>query len=269
MVSLAAGSYTDAVAGFARAAELANADGYPGLAATYLANSVNSALLGGGWTQATTMRAEEAVDLARQSGMPVAIVMSLNSLALVLAEKQPQRARALLHESLQISGRPGEEMSSGLLTSCLVAGRLRDWELTLTLAARTMHLWRWYVTPLVAAPCLALCARAFAEDRPELAAVLQGAAYATFHYASRISEGTRRSERTPADTNANFVLAALGETGGLVAAALGKQRARELRNEGAGMSMDEATSYVLARIDRKLLAGPVTDAVTIDENSTP
>jgi predicted ATPase/class 3 adenylate cyclase len=264
MVALAAGSYTDAVSGFARAAELANADGYPGLAATYLANSVNSALLGGGWTQATTIRAEEAVALARQSGMPVAIVMSLNSLALVLAETDPQAARALLHESLQLSGRPGEEMSSGLLTSCLVAGRLRDWELTLTLAARTMHLWRWYVTPLVAAPCLALCARAFAEDRPEVAGVLQGAAYATFRYASRISEGIRRSERTRADTNANFVLVALGEAGGLVAAALGEQRARELRNEGAAMSMDEATSYALAHIDRKLLAGPITDIVTID-----
>ncbi|ORV59159.1 hypothetical protein AWC06_17440 [Mycobacterium fragae] len=53
MVSLAAGAYADAVAGFADAAELANADGYPGLAATYLANSVNSALLGaiGAWRQ--------------------------------------------------------------------------------------------------------------------------------------------------------------------------------------------------------------------------
>jgi predicted ATPase/class 3 adenylate cyclase len=257
MVSLSAGAYADAVSGFARAAELANADGYPGLAATYLSYSVNSALLGGNWTQEITARAEEAVALARQSGMPVAIVMSLNSSALALAEKDPQRARALLHESFQLSGRRGEEISSGLLTACLVAGRLRDWELTLTLTARTMYLWRWYVSPLVAAPCLALCARAFAEIRPDVAGVLQGAAFAVFRYASRIPEDT--PARAQADTEANFVLAALRETGGLVAAALGEKRARELRNEGAAMNMDEATSYALANIDRKLLTGPITD----------
>jgi predicted ATPase/class 3 adenylate cyclase len=264
MVSLAAGAYADAISGFAHAAELANADGYPGLASTYLANSVNSTLLGGGWTQETTTRAEEAAALARQSGMPGAIVMSLNSLALALAEQDPKRARALLHESLQLSGKAGEEISSGLLTACLVAGRLRDWELTLTLTARTMYVWRWYVTPLQAAPCLALCARAFAENRPDVAGVLQGAAYAGFRYASRMPDSTRRSKSAPADTNANFVLAALRETGGLVAAALGEKRAHELRNEGAAMRMDEATTYALANIDRKLLAGPVTDLMTID-----
>lgn len=257
MVSLATGAYADAVSGFAHAAELANADGYPGLAATYLASSVNSALLGGGWTQETTTRAEEAVALARHSGMPVAIVMSHNSLALALAERDPKRASDLLHESLQLSGTVGAEIASGLLTACLVAGRLRDWELTLTLTARTMYVWRWYVTPLQAAPCLALCARAFAEKQPDVAGVLQGAAYATFHYASSISDTPSRPASAPGDTDANFVLAALRETGHLVAASLGEQRARQLRNMGAAMSMDEATSYALANIDRKLLIGPV------------
>lgn len=261
MVSLAAGAYADAVSGFAHAAELANADGYPGLAATYLSNSVNCALLGGDWTKEITERAEAAVALARRSGMPGAIVMGLNSLALALAEQDSARARTLLCESLEISCRPGEEISSGLLTACLVAGRLRDWQLTLILTARTMYVWRWYVTPLQAAPCLALCARAFAENRPDVAGVLQGAAYAIFRYASRMPEGSRHSERGPADTEANFVLAALRETGHLVAAAVGEQRARELRSEGAAMTMDEATSYALASIDRKLLAGPVVDQV--------
>jgi hypothetical protein len=261
MVSLAAGAYADAVSGFAHAAGLAAAAGYPGLAATYLANSVNSALLGGDWSLETTTRAEDAVALARQSGMPGAIVISLNSLALAVAEQDPQRARALLRESLEISGKPGEEISSGLLTACLVAGRLRHWELTLTLTARTMYVWRWYVTPLQAAPCLGLCARAFAESRPEVAGVLQGAAYAIFRYASRIPQGTSAAS---VETDANFVLAALRETGSLVAAALGEKRARELRNEGAAMSMDEATSYALARIDRKLLTGPLDTSMTTD-----
>jgi hypothetical protein len=52
------------------------------------------------------------------------------------------------------------------------------------------------------------------------------------------------------------VLAALRETGELVGAALGDQRRRELRTQGAAVSMDEAISYLLANIDPKLLTGP-------------
>jgi hypothetical protein len=94
-----------------------------------------------------------------------------------------------------------------------------------------------------------------------VAGVLQGAAYAIFRYASRIPQGTSAAS---VETDANFVLAALRETGSLVAAALGEKRARELRNEGAAMSMDEATSYALARIDRKLLTGPLDTSMTTD-----
>ena len=54
-----------------------------------------------------------------------------------------------------------------------------------------------------------------------------------------------------------FSLAALHETGDLVAGALGAQRARELRRTGAAMSMDVAVSYALANIDPKLLTGAI------------
>jgi predicted ATPase/class 3 adenylate cyclase len=59
--SLAAGAYDDAVSGYARGAELARADGYPGLAAIDLAYSVNSALLGGAGIEPATDRAEESL----------------------------------------------------------------------------------------------------------------------------------------------------------------------------------------------------------------
>jgi hypothetical protein len=42
------------------------------------------------------------------------------------------------------------------------------------------------------------------------------------------------------------------ETGDLVAAALGDDRRRALRAEGAAMSMDEANTFALANIDPKL-----------------
>lgn len=57
--------------------------------------------------------------------------------------------------------------------------------------------------------------------------------------------------------NDNFVLTALHQVGDIVAAALGDQRARELRSTGKTMSMDEAITYALANIDPKLQTGPI------------
>jgi predicted ATPase len=259
--SLSAGGYADAVAAYSRAAELANADGYPGLAAICLSYSVSSSLLGGGDNDQAIAKAEEAVALARQSGMPTAIVWSLNSLALALVDHDPGRARALLHESIQRSRAPEEGVSSGLLTACMVAGRLRDWALTFALTGRLLYEDRWFMQPLQVATCFAECARAFAEDRPEIAGVVQGAAYAAFRRAGPAAKGTRQLETAPVGSNANFVLAALRETGDLVAAALGDERRRQLRTAGAAMTMDEAISYTLANIDSKFLTGPM---VSID-----
>jgi hypothetical protein len=76
--ALSSGTYADADSAYERAADLAGASGYPGLAAIYLANGVNSVLLGGGSIQDATVKAEKSLALARQSGMPAAIVMSLN-----------------------------------------------------------------------------------------------------------------------------------------------------------------------------------------------
>jgi N-acetylmuramic acid 6-phosphate (MurNAc-6-P) etherase len=111
--------------------------------------------------------------------------------------------------------------------------------------------------PLQVATCFAECARVFAEDRPEVAGVVQGAAYAAFRRASPAENSTARSETSHVGHDANFVLAALRETGDLVAAALGEERQRELRAVGAAMTMDEAITYTLANIDPKLLTGPI------------
>ena len=261
MVSLAAGNYADAVSAYSRGAELAAADGYPGLAAINLAVCVNTALLGGGEAEDAIAQAEEALDLARQSGMHVAIVISLNSLALTLADRDPARARALLDESVERSATLGGPSRTGILTAGLVAGRLMDWDLALALAARSMQLERWIMAPLQVAPCLALCARAFAESRPEVAGVLHAAAYATFRRAASEAGVGQRTGSAPVGPNANFVLAAMHETGDIVAAALGDERRRELRTEGAAMTMDEAVTYAMANIDPKMLRGPIASIV--------
>jgi predicted ATPase/class 3 adenylate cyclase len=256
VATFSAGKYGDAVDAYSRAAAVACEDGYPGLAATYLAYGVNARLLGGvGHPEDAIAEAEEAMALAHRSGMPSAIVVSADSLALAVAEADPQRARAILQESIQREALT-QEVSGTFVTVSMVAGRLRDWELTLKLSARSMRVWRWDRSALWAAICLAECARAFAEDRPSVAGVLRGAAYGAFSQASPVGDDGRRPDTSQIKQNANFVLAALRETGELVDAALGDNRRRELHAQGAAMTIDEAVSYALDHIDSKLLTGP-------------
>ena len=222
-----------------------------GLRPHILPFGVNARVLGGLGAEEAIAEAEDSVALARESGMPGAIVQSLTTLALALAEHDPPRARALLDESIERGG--GEHISGNYVACSMVAGRLRDWDLTVTLTARAMDVWLWDMSPLWAAICLAECARAFAEDNLEVAGILRGAAYAAFRQASPVDDSAR-PETSRADASANFVLAALRETGDLVAAALGADRRRELRVAGAAMRVDEAISYALDNIDPKYLA---------------
>jgi predicted ATPase/class 3 adenylate cyclase len=255
--ALCAGAYEDANWSYRRAAELAVADGFPGLAAIFLSYTVDCGLLGGATDEEVMPTAEESVALARQSGMPGAIALSLASLALTLVERDPARARALLRECVELSSTPGEEISTGLLLACLVAGRLQEWGLTLALTGRTLALWRWSISLMQFGPCLALCARSFAEVRPEVACVLRAAAYSAFRRISPSPGSTQEPQGTPVDSRTNHFLAALRETGDLVATSLSDARRRELRAEGAAMSTSEAITFVVANIDPKLLRGPI------------
>ena len=156
--------------------------------------------------------------------------MSLNSLALTLVDIDPGRARALLEESIERIDTPSEASPSGVLTACLTAGRLADWDLTVALVARSMHLERWVPVPMQVAPCLALCARALAEGWPEQAGVLHGAAYAIFRRAAVEAGSSRQSGTVPVGSNANFVLAALRGPLALQFALIGTNAYRAFRD---------------------------------------
>ena len=69
-------------------------------------------------------------------------------------------------------------------------------------------------------------------------------------------DATKQSA-APTGNRGGLVSQALRETRELVEAALGRERARELRGTGAAMGLDEAVSYALAHIDPKLLTGPI------------
>jgi hypothetical protein len=156
-------------------------------------------------------------------------VIALNSLALTLVDSDPEQAHTLLQESIERGSTPGQEIAPGFVTAALAAGRLRDWRLTLALAGRAMHMYRGIMNPLHSAPCLAWCARALAADRPEVAGVLQGAAYAAFRLAAPPVNTASTSAAPSVGTGGNFLFQALRETHDLVAAAVGDERARQLR----------------------------------------
>jgi tetratricopeptide (TPR) repeat protein len=200
--ALSIGAYDEAVKAYQQAGDLAREDGYLGLSSVYLAYCVSTAMLGGQPAEKLTATAEKSVTLARQSKMPGADVLSLNAMALTLVEIDRDRARELLYESVDRAGTPGAEIPTGLLTACLVACRLRDWDLTLWLGARALYLWRWNNSLLQAATSFAQCARAFADERPDVAGVLRGAAYAAFHAAATSTQMAARE----ASSSANFVL---------------------------------------------------------------
>ncbi|HLM21681.1 MAG TPA: hypothetical protein VK390_09180, partial [Propionibacteriaceae bacterium] len=163
-----------------------------------------------------------------------------------------------------LGGTPAEHFSTSILTASMVAGRLQEWELTLALAGRSMYLDRWTNVSAGVATSLAECARAFAEDLPEIAGVLQGASYAAFHRADTTSGEIRRVDNSASDHSGNFVLKALHEAGEIVAAAIGRDRAHAVRTTGATMVVDEAVAYALANIDPKLLFGPINSSALAD-----
>jgi predicted ATPase len=256
---LATGAYAEAISAYTRAAELANDDGFTGMAAIFLAYKVSCALLGGAAAKGLESTVEKSVALARRSGMPGAMVISLNSMAMTLADRDPNRAKAVLRECVELASTPGQEVATGFLMAALGATRLGEWQIAIALAARTMMLWRGVQTFMAAAPSLAVCARALADDQPEVAGVLRGAAYAAYHQGN---SGQPVPGEGSSASGVNYLLQALRDAGDLVAAALGEERRHQLREQGAAMTMDEAATYALANIDPKLLAGPIA---SIDE----
>ena len=171
--SLAAGAYADAVPAYTRAAE-------PPPTATRDCRHflrLQREQRPTGWRRSKgsdRQSASASINWPDRSGVPGAIVIALNSLALTLVDSDPERARypspgehrtqqharpgnrtGVRHRSVGCRAAPGLEPGPR-------AGRPGD--------AHVPGI----MNPLHSAPCLAECARALAEDRPEVAGVLTG-----------------------------------------------------------------------------------------------
>jgi predicted ATPase/class 3 adenylate cyclase len=211
-----------------------------------------------GDTQDARRFATEGLALARQIQMPTLIVTNLVALAGALADENPDQARVLLQESIQLRRGLGYENWAEFTQAALINARIGDWSQTLTLAAPAVRHLHWTGDRPLLGAVFNLVARAIATTDPEGAAVLQGAAYALIISAaprnSNRNEPTMRyAEPAPEDeraTGRDFVTELRRETTGIIRHPLGDTRLHELRTEGQHLGRDEAVAYALDAVSR-------------------
>jgi predicted ATPase len=250
LVAMDARAQRESVEHFLDASRHARADDLPGITATYL----GTAAMNVAWFDppAALLLATEGLALGRQTGMPYAIAVNLLALALTLAPDDPHRARGLLDEALESAATLGYENANELLFSVIGAARLAAWPTTLRATSRALHhqLRSGGNGPLVLAGLLNLSARGLAEPRPETAAILQGAATAqTRRIVAAVDASSENGPAAQPDLLDAFVTGTRRDATRLLVEALGEQRLRELRAQGAAMTEDEACAYARAQVD--------------------
>jgi hypothetical protein len=206
--------------------------------------------------EAAARLASEALDLARHSGAPVSIAESLTALAGALAGREPQRARALLAESLELQATIEFQNEHHVTSAALIAARLADWSLVLKLAPDAIRRLHWASDRPYLSGIFNVVARALASADPESAAVLQGAARrltpaaALAPRAIEVTGADAISAAGEAPGGASFVTALRRQTTAALRDALGETRLHQLRAEGEAMDEDHAVAYALDAIAR-------------------
>jgi hypothetical protein len=243
-VAQAAGANEQAVDNFLDGARLALADDVPGPAAFCLAKA---AIALSYMDPAVARRyATDGLALARQSGMPLAIAYNLVGLAQAIAPDDPDYARTLLFEAVQLATRLGYESPQELVGSVFCAARLEEWPTTLRIAGRALHhhLRSGALGLFYLAGILNVVARGLAERQPGPAAIVQGAVGTVIQ---RLS--WPYTQRVTTASVAAFVAEVRRDTTQLLTVALGDSRLLELRAQGAAMDETQACTYARTHID--------------------
>jgi len=206
--------------------------------------------------EAAARRASEALDLARRASAPLSIAQSLTALAGALADHEPQRARALLAESLGMQATLESQRAYDTTFATLIASRLADWPLVLTLAPGAIRGLHWAGDRPYLSAIFNVVARALASDQPDSAAVLQGAARRLIPSAARAARGARVAAANAtqpaggAASSASFLAELRRQTTAALRDALGETRLHQLRAEGEAMDDDHVVAYALEAISR-------------------
>ena len=174
--------------------------------------------------------AGEALAIARQIGAPALIASALLAVGATVAETDPDRARACLRESLELSTTLGYRGPLDHAGAAAITFLLNDPTATLQLGRSAILALQRGGDRRMMVFMLHLIAGTLAATQPEVAAIIQGAA-----------EGYMAE-------SPNYVQ----PIGLIITEALGKQRARELRARGADLDWDQAVAYTLTQITQAL-----------------
>jgi predicted ATPase/class 3 adenylate cyclase len=174
--------------------------------------------------------AREALTLARQVGAPALIARSLLVVGATVARTDPDQARACLRESRELSTALGYQSTTDLNWAAAIAFLIGDQAATLEFGHRVIRALQPGRDRRLMGLNLHWIAGMLAATRPEAAATIQGAAQ-TYVVKMPMSDELI----SPA-----------------VTAALGEERARELRARGADMDWDQAVAYTLTQTTQAL-----------------
>jgi predicted ATPase len=118
--------------------------------------------------------AREALSLARRTGNPGLTSAALAGLALVLVDREPERSRTLIAESLELIDRLGAVAADelALVLTLTAAARLGERHLVLTRSRPALE--RGFSSVVRLGVCLEATAAALAADLPDAAATLHG-----------------------------------------------------------------------------------------------
>jgi tetratricopeptide (TPR) repeat protein len=253
-LAFAAGAFREAAQFGEQITEIGRATGRLSAVASGLATAATWYTMAGDPDTALPF-ATEGLAAARRLGNPSIIGWSLAALAGALADSDPERAAALLHEDIERWASFGYENAAAIINAALISARIRDWPTALELAPRAIRHLHWNGDRPQLAGILNILARVLAPNDPESAAIIQGAAR---HLATTAANepatsppapvAPDASTETPADHtsgNAGFLTELRRETTGLLAATLSDERLRALRAEGEAMDTDAVAAYAL------------------------
>ena len=228
-IAATTGALTDAARLAEQAAGIARAGGDLADASIGLTFAAADHVLAGDAPAAVPL-AKEALALARQIGAPALIARSLLAVGATVVGTDPGQARACLRESRELSTPLGYQSALDLVWAAGIALLVGDQAAALELGRSAIHGLQWGGNRLRVGFVLHIIAGALVTTRPDAAAIIHGAAE-TYVVKSPLSDELISS---------------------IVTAALGEERARELRDRGADMDWDQALAYTLTQATQAL-----------------
>jgi len=201
--------------------------------------------------------ATDGLALARENGLPTAVTLNLTALAGALADRHPERAKALLRESTELRATLDYEAWVELARAVVVSARLGDWPQVLDLAPPSIRHLHWVGNRVLLCTILNLVARALLPNAAEAAAVVKGAAerlaaasIAAVDSSAHVpgSPGPPPRQAGGPHTTTGFLTELNQSTTQALHDTLGEARLGTLRAEGEAMGYDRAVAYALDAI---------------------